>query len=45
MKGVLRDLDARVKWYGIDKYLEIGITTLKEMETESISDRAKMQRE
>jgi len=38
MKGVLWNLDARGKWYGIDKRLELGIMALKGMEMESIFD-------
>jgi len=45
MKGVLRNLDARGKWYGIDKCLELGIMALKGMEMESISGTMKIQRE
>ena len=45
MKGVLWNFDAQGKWYGLDKRLEIGIMALKEVETESIFDTAKIQRE
>ena len=38
MKGVLWNLDARGKWYEIDKRLELGIMALKGMEMESIFD-------
>ena len=45
MKGVLRDLDARGKQYGINEHLEIKFMALKEMKMASVSGTTIMQRE